>query len=808
MYRIAVVQNGVEVQHSGYVDAIPMYKRFAPIGREKAEFTRFSGVNIRDLFNSGEKYIMDFDALILGTNATSDDDVYNVLLEEQSRKLLSTFIESGKGLLICSQKKYQSKPNDNANTAFKIDLDAKNEDFMRILDDTGKGELYYSISEVHSSYVSKQRISNILPSHYEYIVDERPSGESSRDGHLSLVEEDRTTLNQRCIFSLPHKITEETLKRHCNTNSFQQHYYRDIIIPVYNSAYQSVIVDTSGDYERNLLMVAVPQKRERIVISTMALDWAGHEELLENIINYLTRGIPHTAFVHKNDYSNSEMKILTLDAELSKVGNMEYCSIEDYLVNVSWHSLVVFSPDFSESEVSGVWQSIKQKNKFTKVYHYRMVADELVLVKYSNNTYIEQQKMDVLAWLNSKRGKRLWDNSFWKTYDVARLLYTIKDTQCPSVVEQIIEAIIGKDDKNKEHYKENGSYDGVLAPTCGVMEILHWANYKEHYDRTRSYLLQKYREEDSAHNKMFIIRSFYRTQDPAITMLIGAFSFDSTTSFPDMIDLDVCLYAEIAIILYKYSKNNSTLNKQMIVNALNELLSRQMQNGKWDSLSNTATILIFLLQHLKDLQQILKDSAGRELLSKVKEKVDRGIAAIKTAYSPKQFNWENNIVTTANALLSLYLYDESSGYKSKDFLKHFVDESNTAANYNALNLALQTLDVTIDDLNSDRNRLVKMESTVAENQSDITRLSRRLYLTGMVAGFSLTCLVSICVQLALKVPKEFSSIVSEVFMWLPVAVGTVIPAIVFAVNKKINNIGNEKEKSAAQPTIKTKRGKK
>ena len=104
MYRIAVVQNGVEMQHSGCVDAIPMYRRFSKIGREKAEFTRFSGVNIRDLFNQSENYLLDFDALILGTNATSDDDVYNVLREDRCKALLSQFIEKGKGLLICSQK--------------------------------------------------------------------------------------------------------------------------------------------------------------------------------------------------------------------------------------------------------------------------------------------------------------------------------------------------------------------------------------------------------------------------------------------------------------------------------------------------------------------------------------------------------------------------------------------------------------------------------------------------------------------------------------------------------------------------------
>ena len=793
MYRIAVIQNGVEMQHSGYVDAIPMYRKFAPIGHEKAEFTRFSGVNIRDLFNQGEKYLLDFDALVLGTNATSDDDVYNVLRESNCRDLLADFIDRGKGVLICSQKKYQPKTEDDNEPEYQLSLDAKNDDFMRMLGDTGKGQFYYTVSEVSSSKISKKRISSILPQRYEYLIDERPSNESSKEGN-ALLNEERVTLNQKCIFSLPNRISNELIERRCNKNSFQKHYYRDYIIPIYDSAYQPIIVDRKDAGLRNLLMVAVPQKNERIVISTMALDWAGHEELLENILNYITRGIPHTAFVHKNNYDNSEMKIVTQDAELSKVGNMEYCSIEDYMINSDWHSLVVFSPDYIESEVSNAWQIIKERNKFTKVYHYRTVGDELVLVKYSNNTYIEQQKMDVLSWLNSKRGRRLWDNSLWKTFDVVRLLHTIGDDCCPSIINQIVEAILTKDDKNKSHYKSNGSYDGVLAPTCGVMEILHWANDTEHYEKTKKYLLDSFREQDNTHNKMFIIRSFYNSNDPMLQDLIKDFTFDSITNFKDVIDLDLCLYTEIAIILHLRTEENKSGNKQMIVNALDELLSRQLQSGKWDNLSNTATILIFLMKYQAILKSILNGAIDAKLCKKIKDKIERGVAAIKTAYSPQHFNWENNIVTTANSLLVLYLFDGSSGYKSKDFLKNFIDESVVAANYNALNLALNTLDKTIDDLNEKTNQLDESQKSIDELNENVRKLSKRLHLTGMVAGFSIASLLSICVQLALKVPNELVSIVSEVFMWIPVAVGTFVPMAVAGLNKKINDISKKKDK--------------
>ncbi len=809
MYRVAIIQNGVEMQHSGYVDALPMYKRFGCIGKERAEFTRFSGVNIRDLFSLGEKYLLDFDALILGTNATSDDDVYNVLREDASKSLLSTFIDSGKGVLICSQKKYQPKQESTAKPEYRLTLDAKNDDFMRIMDDTGKGEIFYSIDEVTTKSTSKKRVSAFLPQHYEYIIDERPSDESSKDGSAVLVSEDRCTLNQKCVMCLPHLLSNDLIIKHCEKNTFQRHYYRDTIIPVYDSAYQPIIIDDRDSSTRNLLMIAVPQKKERIVISTMALDWAGHEELLENVLNYLTRGIPHTAFVHKNSYENKEMKILTLDAEMSKVGYVEYYCLDDYLDNVQWHSLVVFSPDYEESEVLTAWKTIKERNKFTKAYHYRDVGDgELVLVKYSNNTYIEQQKVDVLSWLNSRRGRRLWDNSLWKTYDVAKLLYNIGADGCPAIINQIVEAIIERDDKNKPHYKKDGSYDGVLAPSCGVMEILYWAKecskdtpdvyekYDMYYQKTRAYLIGKYNDPDNtAHNKMFMLRSFYKCNDVDVPNLVKSFPYENAMSFADVIDLDLCLYAEISIIFYKFADSNKSSHKKEIINAINELLNRQMKNGKWDNLSNTATILTFFLQNMKVLKEvILKDATDRELIEQLNAQVDRGITAIKTAYSTTAFNWENNIVTTASSLLVLYLYDNSSAYKSKDFLKSFINESYESANYNALNLALNTLDKAIDDLNRCEDEIFTLSIKNDVLESKNAKEQRRLYLVSSVAGFSLFGLLSMFAWLALEDLEALRNIVSEVFMWIPVVIGMAIPPIVMFIIKKTSTISTQDEK--------------
>lgn len=796
MYRIAVIQNGVEMQHSGYVDAIPMYRRFKEIGKNKAEFTRFSGVNIRTLFSQGEEYLLDYDALILGTNATSDDDVYDVLREDGSKELLGKFIELGKGLLICSQKKYKRATEEAKYKEFKVVIRNGETEFQKQLQTDGQGELFYHKEEVQLRNNSKKRISTILPLHYEYEIDERPKSEKSSNGDAATVEQENYTLNQKCILCLPNKINNDIIKGHCEENTFQKHYYRDIISPKYDSAYQPIIVDKKNDADsRNLLMVAVPQKNERIVISTMALDWAGHEELLENIINYLTRGIPHTAFIHKDNYDNSEMRVLTMDAELSKVGYLGYRSIEMFMQNIAWHSLVIFSPDFSEDEVLTAWQKIKKSNPFTKAYHYRTVGQELVLVKYSNNAYIEQQKIDVLAWLNSKRGKRLWDNSFWKTFDVANLIYTIKAPSCKTILPQIVESIITEDDNGKEHYK-NGGYDGVLAPTCGVLEILYRAQNVENYNITKNYLLQLYGNL-SNQNKMFVLRAFAHCGDNCISDLVNGYTFDETVQLSDMIDIDICLRAETALILYENERDKNK-NKGRIKDSIEELCKRQQQNGKWDNLGNTARILIFLLQYQNALHEILNDQIDIPLINEMKSHIDLGVSAIKIAYSTKYFNWENNIVTTANALLALYLYDETSGYKSKDFLKNFFEESQSASSYNALNVALQTLDKSVDEVNKKSGELFEKDITIQRLESRNSKIYRNLYIASSIAGFSLFGIISVFVLLAINYLDAFKGLLGQVFLWIPVAIGLAISPLVVYFIKILSNTSEKKSNKGAK----------
>lgn len=230
MYRVAVIQNEVEMQHSGYVDSVPRYRERFDFNFDVA-FNRFTGVNINTLFREGEDFLLDYDCLIIGTNATSDSDVYKILQNPESKSLLRKFIHQGKGLLICSQK--------------KIKLETSSE-----------------IDEEEYIQSNKVRKTNFLPNDYEYNVLCRPKNENSTDGNVQIVEND-SNLIQKFIINGPHHISNDMIKEHCEKNDFQKHYYRDYINPIEKSAYFPLLIDNRSPI-RNTLMVASPKKMKRL----------------------------------------------------------------------------------------------------------------------------------------------------------------------------------------------------------------------------------------------------------------------------------------------------------------------------------------------------------------------------------------------------------------------------------------------------------------------------------------------------------------------------------------------------------------
>ncbi|MCM1008362.1 MAG: hypothetical protein NC485_10610 [Ruminococcus flavefaciens] len=752
MYRIAVIQNEVEMQHSGYVDSIPKYKR-QNFDLQEHVFNRFSSVNIRELFVEGENYLLDYDCLIIGTNATSDGDVYSILCNEANKAVLAEYISLGKGLLICSQKKFKEVKTPNNNRY-------------------------------------KARETYFLPEVYEYMVVSRPKEESSADGSISIFYDNQNNI-QKILTTYPQNITDEIIDDHCKKNDFQRHYYRDYIIPLNDSSYFSVLADLRDPY-RNTLMVACPQRNEKIVISTMALDWAGHYELIENILYYLIVGIPNVAFVNKENSPSLEFEFIISEAKLSKISYISYKSLRDVVNDTNllrkYHTLYVFSPDFTEDEVANFWESyVKPQDGYVKLFYYKYINKELVLVNFSYYSYIDTQKREVETWLRCKYNGGLWDNSFWKTYDVIFALHNMGvSISCflKSVFLQI-----------QTHYQK-GSYDGVLAPTCGLLElealVLSNETYRneitkieDYYIETKNWLIKKYND-TSGYNKKFIIRSFYncgRFDD--LSKAISDFKTDlqniaTSGTVQDKLEIDLCLDIEVCLVyLDAFAERKDIRNH--IHECILKILETQMQNGRWDNnCGKTARLLVFLLKY-QAKHEFEKDE---EI---VQEAIDRGITALRNAYQVN--NWEDNIVTTANAITAIIAADRTTTYESKDFLNQVSKEAKLVDSYNSLLLALKTIDFLTKKNGESIQQLLELKNI----KTQFDNSQSKLRIATVIASVSILLVLSYYLFLYLKNPDLFKDMILESFMWIPIAVGILITGVIEFIPKLITSKREKKK---------------
>lgn len=735
MYRIAVIQNEVEMQHSGYVDSVPKYRKQDFDLREHV-FNRFSSVNIGELFLEGENFLLDYDCVIIGTNATSDGDVYSILCDEKNKLVLEKYISMGKGLLICSQKKLREDP----------DAD-------------------------ESEY--KARKTYFLPAPYEYRIVSRPPKEGSDQGNVTVYNQVPNSI-QKFLISFPQEIDNKTIFEHCTKNDFQKHFYRDYIIPLNDSSYFPVLQDKCENV-RNTLMVARPRKNEKIVISTMALDWAGHYELIENILYYLIIGIPTVAFVDKVERADQDFQFLLSEAELSNISYYTYYSTEE-VINSNlrqYHTLYVFSPSYSENEVSEFWERhVKEEKGYIKLFYYKHINGELVLVNFSYFSYIDAQKREVETWLKSEYKDGLWGNSFWKTYDVLFALYHMGEDISPF--------LRGAFSKIKKHYR-NGSYDGVLAPTCGLFElealIMQDDNLRnevpiveEYLQETKSWLTGRYNG-TSSYNKKFIIRSFnnagYLNDLIELKPNFENELFEVATdgSLQDKLEIDLCLDAEVCLVYLKMYRDKKEI-KIRINECIDKILCTQMQNGRWDNnLGKTARLLVFFVTHQSQNEFNRKEK-------EISEAISRGIIALRNSYQGN--NWENNVITTANAITAIVSHDRTASYKSKDFLNQVNKEVKLADSYNSLLLALDTIDILTKKCGKAEVEVRKLQNVTLKYEIS----QGRLRTMTSVAVVSFLLVLSYYLFLCIKDIELFKSMMFESFMWIPIVVGAAITGLI------------------------------
>jgi len=680
MFRVAVLQNESEMLRSGYTNVIPKLSSIKRLSQYS--FEMFTVVNIQKLFQEGDSDLNNFDSLIITTNATSDKTVLTAL--QDNKKRIEEFIFRGKGVFIASQKKLSSRNSDTKKEEGKT---------------------------------------KFLPDLYEYFTIERPKIEKdSGEGSISIYNNE-----DQILLHYPEKVTAEETKHHCENNQFKKHFYRSHIIPFSNGAYLPIFIDTSYTdvTSRSLLMInLVPENQERIIVSTIAIDWEFHEHLLTNIITYITEGLPKVAFIDKANTKYGDFDFLLTSAKLSKISHKIYndvSQIKKELFHI--HNTYIFSPDWKEHDISKFLNIINSVNKnkshdqktYLRVYYFKEIDDNLTLAQYSNFSTIDLIIDSSVLWVNSKFAGRMWGNSFWITYDILIMMYDIGVD-----VESYITPIV-KDIKN--HYAEY-TYDGVIAATCGLLELLlllqkkyktelhkegftiddckgmingiiEKYNSQPLYDKQTSILtLNKYYEEIFNSNDFEIGKEKYSE----MLYLVSSKSYSEDLTIDKYSEIDLCRNISISLMC----ENKET----EIIDLLANLKRIQNVSGRWTNSGRTAHVLVFLLKNFSKIKSFLDKDTN------IDDMIYNGILYLRSEYNEKNHNWDNDIQATAKAIHAIGLYNMQYKYSNQDFFKILEVESDKI--YSAT--VIHNVSESMRKLRQQSNDMIlKIESLIAEN---------------------------------------------------------------------------------------------
>lgn len=656
MYKVGVLVNENEVAHSAFANTPQMLHNLEYIKNQKDRYYRFfvfDKFNIWELFReNGNEFIMSFDSLFIATNATNNVEIYQALV--QNKTYIGKFISAGKGLFIASQKKLSAKEGESA------------------------------------------KMVGFLPEKYDYAIFDRPE-KSSAEGKISIISENNLIMNY------PTKMTEEYIEYHCQHNNFMHHKYRSFLVANNESQYDVVLADIAAsevpqilsdrfDKSRKILLVSVSPK-ERIVVSTMALDWAEHTQLVENILIYITEGLPSFAFMLKSvDKDERLISSYILRAKVGKISFRQYLNLHPTDIIALPHNIFVFSPSYTEEEVGTCianWQIAAQN---ISVYHL-MHGDEknksFELYHYTTETSVDQLKSETTNWVLSRFYPSLWGKSVW-TYSYAIAMMKRLGSDYLALIPFIYEEL------SQHFYKKgkiDGSYDNVINASCKLLEILNLI--ENDVPQLKGEIFTKYPILDlkksvtqwilgklntagiTEFDLIYIIVAIYKCglanrediKEKIAQKTNDLIKIYRTKGFINYSNITLC---QLLYLIKELLKNNLVPmdSAQQTVDNIAQILElRQDELGQWRNLSETAEVALSLLEIEFDI-----DKKGKPFLSlsKLNENVDRAIGYLYQTYDTNTHCWYNDINTTVKAAHAIGLYDQVKNYSANDFFEEIL----------------------------------------------------------------------------------------------------------------------------------------
>lgn len=759
MYRVAIVQNEREMLRAGYVSFAPRLA-FHPQLKNHS-LSVFDASNIDELFGEGPNGLNKFDGLFVATNATSDSLVLAKLCS--GKTAISAFLSSGKGVFVGSQKKLSvadGKPSAQGTGFLPDNLDFQTVERPRIEKDSGEGR----ISEAHD-------------------VTSNPA--------LGL------------LLSFPIAVSANETQARCEINDFKRHIYRSHIVPTHVGMFHAVFEDRSypEPAHRNLLMVnRAAHSGERLVATTIVLDWEFHENLLVNIIRYIAEGIPLVAFVDKPGVKAPDFDYIQSSARVAKIGHATYDNFDQIGLAMSdVHNTYVFSPGWEEEVVTAAWQKMRKAGsgmrrgrRFRRLYYFREIGGHDALTRYSNFSSIDLLIDRSLLWVEAEFVDGMWSGSFWTSYDVITMMLDL-DIEVSSYLPSIFRDI--------RRHSEDGSYDGIMGATCGLVElkialVASHAKIMEDtgtdtadIDRTWLWIHENFGKQ-SLYEAQTAFLTIARLERANLTphqqehlKLMQDQMKRSVRQLLEETELDISRKIAVCLLCGDLEDETERL--------LRLLASRQEPDGRWVSEKRTAFVLTLLL---RDVVSVIPERLGRTL----DDIIYSGVVFLRSCHDASVGNWDGDVQTTAKALHAIGLYNQLYGHSTQDFFESIRPESRevgASAVFQSASDALARMRISTDNaIQRATDAIVTSAATESQLRVVIEERDTALKYEKMAQGqaefaryvgaISGSLFIGLIVSLLLYHFEVASALLSEIGSILAMIVSTVVGVVVALITRR------------------------
>lgn len=638
MYRAALVQNTSEMLRYGWADIRPSLES------SWCRWDAYTGEDIGEFMHNVEKGV--YDAIVLATNACNDLAVLSCL--EENKGILAQFLSGPRGLFISFQSRLLGR---NSYGFLPDELDVR---AIKRIEHGTEGTL---------------------------------SGPYPDGGHS--------------LLRYPRAIDIESVRQQCTQNEFARNLYIGYLEALDPSNYEPAILDPSYSVSRALLLCSRTDLVPRVVITSLPLDWQGHDELLHNITQFVVQGMPLIGVLERTGQSSFDFRYLVANLRLNKIPFAEYSqsrlSFKGLPLDI--HKFLMLDPAWDSKDIvdSDLDQFVPALRGGSKLYYFdRLDSGDAVVSTAGGAKNLDLMVRNALIWLMSKYSEGTWEKSFWTTMDV---LETLRYFGYPTepLSDQVLAFV--------QPHDRDGSYDEVLVASCALLKLYAWflGREDERYQRCLQWIDARI-DRAPLYELATVIETLIDLGEKVDEGLQRRWLDHVLASLNSLSN---------EFRLYRYAKTLHACHfDDACRRAVHKLAPLQDDFGRWINVPHTASIVSLLieLEHTEP---------------KADERIERmtfnGILYVKENYTPERYSWNDNVLATAKALRAVKAFEEKISFPIDELILSLQGSRGYTRSYTALDIATQ-LNLHIQE---DRAKLAKRVAEIGEGKARLSELYER-----------------------------------------------------------------------------------